>query len=291
MMFIKSHVRGGFASMRDYLENEGEFFGNKGKNEVVRLVGGKNLNSGTLTEMFREMWMCRGKYPVKTPVHHCSINPDPKGRRLTDDEVWKIVDRMAEKFGYKPGQHQTLIVEHILNGRQHFHVIFNRVNLLTRKCHWPGTKDCGHWLRAKLAAKEMSQELGLTPVWSRRARHLGKALGKTLGKAPPVVHRGHNHQNHSTRPPRHYVGMLGETHHTENGSGSGKGKGDKTGKGDGSGGGAASAMSALKSSAKTTTPPVKKYSGGDIGKGNGPERRKVNAWVAVERRRQGPKPK
>ncbi len=65
------------------------------------------------------------------------------------------------------------------------------------------------------------------------------------------------------------------------------GRSGKTGKGDGSGGGAASTASALKSDSKSATPPIKKLTG-DTGKGNGPERRRKNMWVPVERRRQGP---
>jgi hypothetical protein len=65
---------------------------------------------------------------------------------------------------------------------------------------------------------------------------------------------------------------------------------DKTGKGDGAGGGMGSSMSALKSNPKSSTPPVKKYSGDSIGLGNGPERRRKNMWVGVERRQQGAKP-
>jgi len=67
------------------------------------------------------------------------------------------------------------------------------------------------------------------------------------------------------------------------------GKG-KTGKGDGAGGSAASTASALKSSPKPVQP-VKKYSGSKSSKGNGPERRRKNMWVAVERRSQKPTPK
>ncbi len=66
------------------------------------------------------------------------------------------------------------------------------------------------------------------------------------------------------------------------------GKG-KTGKSDGAGGGAASTNSALKSSRKPLQS-VKRYSGDKGRKDNGPERRRKNMWVAVERRRQKSEP-
>ncbi|CAK9253388.1 unnamed protein product [Sphagnum jensenii] len=67
-------------------------------------------------------------------------------------------------------------------------------------------------------------------------------------------------------------------------------KGDKTGKGDGAGGGAASAMSALKSNEKARETAVQKYPANAPTVNMGPERRRRNIWVPVERRER-PKPK
>jgi hypothetical protein len=65
-------------------------------------------------------------------------------------------------------------------------------------------------------------------------------------------------------------------------------KGDKNGKGDGAGGGAASAMSALKSDEKIQETQIQKYSGDAPTVNIGPERRRRNVWVPVERRDQRP---
>ncbi len=46
--------------------------------------------------------------------------------------------------------------------------------------------------------------------------------------------------------------------------------------------------SALKARS-TEAPPVKQPSDDNLGRGNGPERRRKNMYVAVERRQQGPK--
>jgi hypothetical protein len=67
-------------------------------------------------------------------------------------------------------------------------------------------------------------------------------------------------------------------------------KGDKNGKGDGAGGGAASAMSALKSDEKIQETQIQKYSGDAPTVNIGPERRRKNVWVPVERRER-PKPR
>ncbi|MFY9287750.1 MAG: hypothetical protein WAO98_04540, partial [Alphaproteobacteria bacterium] len=131
-----------------------------------------------------------------------------------------------------------------------------------------------HWKKSKQAAREMEQELGLKRPVSRRT------IGIKLGKAVPKS----KFYSPTSRPTKHYAGMLGEQSEIALRR---KKKGE--GKTDGSGGGAASTTSALKSSSKSNTPPEKKYSGSDIGKGNGPERRRKNMWVPVERRERRPK--
>jgi hypothetical protein len=100
------------------------------------------------------------------PIHHVSINP-LKGERLTDEQVLIIVKRAEEKYGYKDGDHQRVIVEHIKDGRQHFHVMWNRVSLRTGRPIWPGM----HWNKSKQVCREMEKELGLKSPVSRRSRN------------------------------------------------------------------------------------------------------------------------
>jgi len=262
-MIIKSHVRGGYMAAADYLKEYG-------KNEEIRLVEISDPDAKNLDEAFHNMWTVACTTKARKPLHHISINPF-KDERLTDEQVLKIVKRCEEKYGYQSGDHQRVIVEHIKDGRQHFHVMWNRVSLATGRPIWPGH----HWKKSKQVCREMEAELGLKRPVSRR-----KIKGIWLGKA------GNAKYNPTSRPQKHYAGMLGEglTPTTSK-----KGKSGKTGKGDGSGGGAASSMSALKTTSKKQThAPIKEF-GHSSGKGNGPERRHKKMWVAVERRERGPK--
>lgn len=275
-MIIKSHVRAGYRAAADYLKDIGE-------NELTRLAEISDPDAKDLDEAFHNMWTVASNTKATKPLHHISINPF-KDERLTDKHVLKIVKRCEEKYGYKPNEHQRVIVEHVKDGRQHFHVIWCRVSLSAGKAVWPGH----HWKKSKQAAREMEQELGLKRPVSRRSIRIKLSRTAAIRNTAPRL----NIHNPLSRPAKHYAGMLGEQleMHNRAGSGqSGKGKGDKTDRGDGSGGGMASTTSALKSSSKSYTPPVKKYTDGDIGKGNGPERRRKNMWVAVERRQRGPK--
>src|SRR5215469_4212905 len=104
-MIIKSHVRGGYRAAANYLKQQG-------KNESVRLVEISDTSARNLDEAFRNMWMVGRTTRCSKPLHHVSINPH-KDERLTDEQVGKICERLEEKFGYRHGDHQRVIIEHI----------------------------------------------------------------------------------------------------------------------------------------------------------------------------------
>ena len=156
-MFIKSHIRGGFRSAAAYLKEQGE-------NEKTRLVHIADPHAQDLDEAFKAMWAVSYGTKVKVPLHHVSINP-MKHERLTDDQVLKICERLEENYGYRPGGHQKVIVEHIKDGRQHFHVMWNRVSFKTGKSHYPKM----HKKISKLTARQVEIEFGLERLSSARA--------------------------------------------------------------------------------------------------------------------------
>ncbi len=183
-MIIKSHVRGGFRDAASYLKEQGQ-------NEISRLVEMSDPHVKNLDEAFRAMWAVSEGTKVKKPLHHVSINP-MKDERLTDQQVRRICERLEQQYGYAHGEHQRVIVEHIKDGRQHFHVIWNRVNLVTGKPHYPYM----HKKQSKIVAREMEAELGLkkpvskrgpTASYPRRLNNPAKAVkpGKHIGFTKP----------------------------------------------------------------------------------------------------------
>ena len=191
-MIIKSHIRGGYRAAAAYLQAQGE-------NETVRLVGISDPDAHNLAEAFHNMWAVARHTKAKKPLHHISINP-MADERLTDAQVMQIIERCAEKYGYQPACHQRVIVEHIKDGRQHFHVVWNRVSLATGKSVWPGC----HWNKSKQVAREMERELGLkVPASRRQARqhgHGGKA-GTVVGHKPRHGHMERKTSGTATRAP------------------------------------------------------------------------------------------
>lgn len=177
-MIIKSHIRGGYRSAAAYLKAQGE-------NEKIRTVEISDPDAKTLDEAFKNMWEVASNSKAKKPLHHISINP-MKDERLTDEQVLKIVERCEQKYGYKPGDHQRVIVEHVKDGRQHFHVMWNRVSLTTGKV----VKSGEHWKKSKQAAREMEKELGLKRPTPRRM-HKAKTAPMKTGRLSKNVHRPH----------------------------------------------------------------------------------------------------
>ncbi|MDD2324514.1 MAG: relaxase/mobilization nuclease domain-containing protein [Alphaproteobacteria bacterium] len=169
-MIIKSTIRGGYLSAAQYMKDIGE-------NEKTRLVELSDPEAKNLDDAFQKMWEVACPTKVKKPLHHISINP-MKGEHLTDKQVLAIADRCEELYGYKMFHHQRVIVEHIKDGRQHFHVIWNRVSLVTGKTVWPGH----HWKKSKQVAREMEERLGL-----KRPQPRGKAIKKTTSSKTRAV--------------------------------------------------------------------------------------------------------
>jgi hypothetical protein len=185
-LIIKSHVRGGYRAAAAYLKAQGQ-------NEKVRLVEISDPDASNLDEAFQKMWEVASVTKVKKALHHISINPYAD-ERLTKEQVLKIIKRCEEKYGYKEGDHQRVIVEHIKNGRQHFHVVWNRVSLEQGKAIWPGE----HWNKSKQAAREMERKLGLkrpVPKWMVRARknHQLNLTRRSQSFKPPFLGKKPNH--------------------------------------------------------------------------------------------------
>ncbi|MEJ0062759.1 MAG: relaxase/mobilization nuclease domain-containing protein [Alphaproteobacteria bacterium] len=168
-MIIKSHIRGGYRAAADYMKEQGQ-------NEKTRLIEISDPSAKNLDQAFQKMWEVASATKCKKPLHHISINP-MKDERLTDAQVLAIVSRCEEKYGYQMFHHQRVIVEHVKDGRQHFHVIWNRVSLVTGRTVWPGH----HWLKSKEVCREMEKELELKSPTPRQSKH-GRALAGN-GKA------------------------------------------------------------------------------------------------------------
>jgi hypothetical protein len=159
-MIIKPCVRAGYRQAAAYLQDKGE-------NEKVRLVEISDPNAKNINEAFQCMWEVAYGTRAKKPLFHFSINPC-LDERLTHKQAKYITDNYMKRCNLDPSQHQRVIVEHIKEGRQHFHVFVCRVNFKTGKCIDPGK----YIIAAKRCAREMEKKFGLKSPVPRRVKRM-----------------------------------------------------------------------------------------------------------------------
>jgi len=87
-------------------------------------------------------------------LYQANINPLAH-EHLTPEQWMRAVDLLEERMGFT--DHQRVVVEHVKNGRQHYHVIWNRVDVESLRVADVG----GNYYTHERVARELEQEFGL----------------------------------------------------------------------------------------------------------------------------------
>jgi hypothetical protein len=90
-------------------------------------------------------------------MYQANINPRDD-EYLTPNQWKEAVDTLEKNLGLE--DHQRVVVEHIKHGRQHYHVVWNRVDVATLKVADMG----GNWPIHQATARELEQRFGLSPT-------------------------------------------------------------------------------------------------------------------------------
>lgn len=103
----------------------------------------------------------------KTTLFHLAINPDDRDRMTPED--WQHSIAKTEKALGLEGQPRA-VVSHTKDGKEHYHVVWSRVNVETRKCVQMSFSN----LKLCSTAREIEIDLGLkqTPQRARGAHRL-----------------------------------------------------------------------------------------------------------------------
>ncbi len=118
-MIIKGKSRTGPEVLGPYLQSAE-------KNERVSTLEIKGTVSQDLVGALVEMdAYAEGTRCVK-PLYHAQISPEPP-HRLTRDQCMEAVDALEEKLGLTG--HSRVVVMHEKLGREHFHVVWSRIDL------------------------------------------------------------------------------------------------------------------------------------------------------------------
>jgi Relaxase/Mobilisation nuclease domain len=90
-------------------------------------------------------------------MYQANINPRD-GEHLTPEQWKEAVDTLERNLGLEG--HQRVVVEHVKHGRQHYHIIWNRVDVETLRVADMG----GNWPIHNATARELEARFDLTPT-------------------------------------------------------------------------------------------------------------------------------
>ena len=123
--------------------------------EVKEISG---LLAGDLPSALREMQAIAAQSRSHGNfMYQANINPRDDEHLMA--EQWKeAVDTLEKNLGLEG--HQRVVVEHVKNGRQHYHVVWNRVDVDTLRVADMG----GNWPIHEKTARELEARFGLTPT-------------------------------------------------------------------------------------------------------------------------------
>lgn len=121
---------------------------------------------------------CQGNF-----MYQANINPRI-GEHLTPEQWRQAVDTLEANLGLT--DHQRVVIEHVKDGRQHYHVIWNRVDVDTMRVRDMG----GNYYTHERTARQLEQEFGL----ERAPRVHGEREGERISKRTDMweYDRGHD---------------------------------------------------------------------------------------------------
>jgi type IV secretory system conjugative DNA transfer VirD4/TraG family protein/relaxase-like protein len=105
--------------------------------------------------------------PRPEPLYHANIDPDRKVK-MPAEQWQRSIDALEEKLGLQ--DHARAVVLHVKHGREHIHVVWNRINLETMR-----TVHDGHnYRKHELVARTLEREFGHERVQGAHIEREGK---------------------------------------------------------------------------------------------------------------------
>jgi Relaxase/Mobilisation nuclease domain len=127
-------------------------------NEVARVVEIKGLTADKLPEALREMAaVAAGSRSHGNFMYAANLNPQAN-ENLTPEQWTEAVDTLERNLGFEG--HQRVVVEHIKDGRQHYHVMWNRVDVDTMKV----ADITGNYAIHTATARDLENRFDLSPT-------------------------------------------------------------------------------------------------------------------------------
>jgi hypothetical protein len=117
------------------------------ENEVAEVVEIRGVVGTGLDDVLAQMREISLGGRTRRPLYHASISPEANAN-LTREQWAEAADELERGLGLSG--HQRAIVRHVKKGREHIHVVWNRVNLLTLRAVHDGQSYTKHEACARL---------------------------------------------------------------------------------------------------------------------------------------------
>jgi hypothetical protein len=159
-VIINGGSRAGAQSLATHLLNQT-------KNERVKVLDVRGCLSTDLRGALVEMEESAQATRCQKPLYHANIDPDRKVRMPA--EHWqRSIDALEEKLGLQ--DHARAVVMHVKHGREHIHVVWNRIDLETMKT----ARDSHNYRKHELVSRELEREFGHDRVQGAHIERDGK---------------------------------------------------------------------------------------------------------------------
>jgi hypothetical protein len=154
-MIIKGNVRQDGSSLGNYLLSEGRYAKNQQKNEGIEVWQASGFEQGDrLQDILNDFEHSAIGTQCEKALFHVQIRTG-EGEHLSRDQFFETINRLEEKL--ELSGHERVVVAHTLDGQEHVHVVWNRIDHEQRKA-----ADL-HYYKNKSAdlARELEKEFGL----------------------------------------------------------------------------------------------------------------------------------
>ena len=161
-MIVKGNIRTNGSSLGSYLLSEGRFEKNKEKNERIEVWEANGFEQGDrIQDILADFEHSAAGTQCEKPLFHVQIRAG-KDEQLTRDQFLESVNRLEEKLELTG--HERVIVAHTLEGQEHLHVVWNRID------HEQEKAAELHYYKHKCTdlARELEKEFGLRELSSEK---------------------------------------------------------------------------------------------------------------------------
>lgn len=158
-MIIKGGSRSGPSALAAHL-------GNAVTNERITLLETRGTVATDLRGALVEMDAYALGTRCEKPLYHANIDPQPP-HRLTPEQRMEAIDALEEKLGLVG--HQRIVVAHEKHGREHFHVVWTRIDLDRMR----SVSDSHNYRKHEEVARDIERRFGHERVQGAHAERDG----------------------------------------------------------------------------------------------------------------------